>query len=509
MITLNIMRRSYMAKRNHLILDGQSLSLANVKEIANGIPITIGSSVKKRINAARALVKVLAADPVTPYYGINTGFGYFANIRITDHQLHKLQHNILKSHAAGYGNPLSIEETRLAMALRLNVLIQGYTGVRLDLCNALCALIAADIYPIIPEYGSVGASGDLIPLAHLALPLIGEGSVSYKGKVVSSASALKKAGLKPIELVEKEGLGLINGTQIMLAVGSLAITKALHLQDLADTIAALSFEGCVGHLDPLNPLVHKVRRQPGQIASAKNILHALAGSYLHGATVPRRRVQDPYSLRCAPQVHGASRDALAYVQAVVEAELNAVTDNPLVFVEENLILSGGNFHGQPIAMAYDVAAIAVAELANISERRQELLLNPHMSGLPGFLATDEGVDSGYMCLQYLSASLVNENKVLSHPASTDSIPGNVGVEDHVSMGMTAARKLRRVVENVTTVLAAEAIAAAEAVDIRKIKKLGKGTKKLYDAIRSVVKPLKGDRIVSEDIKNAAEILRKF
>ncbi len=500
-----------MPKKNshHLSLNGQWLLLDDAEQIGNGIPLSIGTAVKKGVNAARALVKERARDPKTPYYGINTGFGFFANIRISDSELHQLQHNILKSHASGWGKPLSIEETRLAMALRLNVLLQGHTGVRIELCQALHALIQADIYPVIPEYGSVGASGDLIPLAHLSLPLIGEGTVFYKGEILPSRTALKKAGLKPIELVEKEGLGLINGTQIMLAVGSLALVKALHLQEMADLVAALSFEGSVGNLSALNPLIHNVRRQSGQIQSAKNIFKYLKGSYLNNPKTFPARIQDPYSLRCAPQVHGASRDALTYVTSIVEAELNAVTDNPLVFVEEDLILSGGNFHGQPLAMAYDFAAIAVAEFANISERRLELLLNPHMSGLAGFLATNEGVDSGYMCLQYLSASLVNENKILSHPASTDSIPGNVGVEDHVSMGMTAARKFKKIVENVAVGLAAEAIAAAQAIDARGITRLGKGTKALYEAIRSVVPPLKGDRIVSEDVKKATEVIKQF
>lgn len=500
-----------MAKKslqNIIMVDGDSLTLEGAEAIAHGAQVLISNSVRRQVEASRQYVATVA-EGSAPYYGINTGFGFFANKHITKTQIKALQVNLLKSHAAGYGPPLSIPETRLAMGLRLNVLVKGYTGVRYELCEALLNLITAEIFPVIPEYGSVGASGDLAPLAHLALPLIGHGDVSYKGKIMHAAKALKAAGLKPITLVEKEGLGLINGTQVMLAVGALALTEARRLLMLADRIAALSYEGVSASPDALNPQIHQLRKQPGQILSARNILKELEGSYLFGKEIKRMRVQDPYSLRCAPQVHGASHDAIAYSCNVAENELNAATDNPLVFADQKQILSGGNFHGQPLAFACDIAGMAMAEIASISERRLEVLLNPGLSGLTAFLTPEEGINSGYMAAQYLSASLVNDNKIAANPACTDSIPGNVGIEDHVSMGMTSARKLRRVVQNTRVVLAAELLAAAQAVDLRGKPSLGKGTAKTYQGIRKTVPMLVDDRIVADDIAKAVEFLTEF
>ncbi|MCB1112458.1 MAG: histidine ammonia-lyase [Chlamydiales bacterium] len=486
-------------------INGKDLSLEKAASIAYGAGIELGNDVELKLERAHSYV-VSVARQAKAVYGINTGFGYFANKKISKDKLLHLQENILKSHAAGWGDPLPIPETRLAVALRLNVLVKGHTGVRIEICNLLKELINREIYPLIPEYGSVGASGDLAPLAHLALPLIGHGRVLYKGKVIPSKEALAQAGLEPIILAEKEGLGLINGTQIMLSVGGLALWKALELLEYAEKITALTYEAMVGSPNALHPYIHELRNQKGQQISAERILNQLEGSYLFDLTTERNKVQDSYSIRCAPQVHGPSREALDYAKGVIERELNAVTDNPLVFPDEELILSGGNFHGQPLAMAYDFAAMAVAELGNISERRLELLLNPHLSGLPAFLAPDEGVDSGYMAAQYLSASLVNENKILANPACTDSIPGNVGVEDHVSMGMTSARKLKKIIENTYTILAAEMVAAAQAIDMRGITKLGLGTGTLYRKLRSVVPQLTEDRIISDDIAKAREIL---
>lgn len=486
-----------------ILLDGSSLNLSRAESIAHGAQITIANSAKNRIEKSQALVKKLAKGQ-DPIYGINTGFGYFANKRINIKQLRKLQMNILRSHTAGSGSPLSIEETRLAMALRLNVLLAGYSGVTFGLCNALFRLIKAEIYPIIPEFGSVGASGDLIPLAHLALPLIGEGYVHYQGEIMLAKKALKDAKLEPVILQEKEGLSLINGTQVMLAIGGLALAQARRLADDADKIAALTYEGLAASIDPLHPLIHELRRQKGQIESAKHILDELEGSYLF--QYKKTRTQDAYSVRCAPQVHGPCREAIHYACKIAEAELNAVTDNPLVFATQGKILSGGNFHGEPIAMAFDIASIAVSELANISERRLELLLNPNMSGLNAFLTPHEGLNSGYMAAQYLAASLVNENKLCANPACTDSIPGNVGIEDFVSMGMASARKLRQAVKNTRTVLAVEMMAAAQAIDLRKIKQLGKGTQKTYQAYRNIVPKLTEDRIISDDIAKAIEVL---
>ncbi len=492
-------------KAPHIILlDGKSLTLARAEAIANGAPLRLASTVKQRIDNSHKLVKHLAKQD-TPIYGLNTGFGSFADKHISHHQLQKLQINILRSHAAGYGPPLSIGETRLMMALRLNVFLQGYAGVSYHLCQALWELIEAEIYPIIPEYGSVGASGDLIPLAHLALPLIGEGMVRYKNQTMAAEKALKAAGLQPISLEEKEGLSLINGTQAMLAMGSLALANARRLYLYADKIAALSYEALSASADSLNPQIHALRRQTGQIDSATQILQELQGSPLLRAT-HHPRVQDPYSLRCAPQIHGASRDAIEYAVAIIDKELNAVTDNPLVFYEMEKVLSGGNFHGQPLAMAFDIASIAISELGNVSDRRLEVLLNPQMSGLPGFLAAHAGIDSGYMAFQYLTAGLVNETKILANPAVTDSIPGNGGIEDFVSMGMTSARKLKTIVAHAKTILAIELMAAAQAIDMQHIKHLGKGTAKTFATIRAHVPPLKHDRILADDIPKALAAL---
>lgn len=487
-------------------LDGSNLSFADVKTISQGACITISPSVRPAIEASRKAVQAMV-EAGKPVYGINTGFGYSARTSIPREQLAELQQNILLSHAAGYGTPLTIPETRLAMAMRLNVLLKGLTGVRYSLCEALADLINHEIYPIIPECGSVGASGDLAPLAHLALPLTGCGKVRFQNRVMPAAEALTLAGLKPVVLVEKEGLGLINGTQIMLSVGSLALLEGLRLVNCADHVTALSYEGLAAHLAPLNERLHAARGQLGQQIAAATIREHLAGSYLHTVT-QHMKVQDPYSFRCAPQIHGASRDALAYAEQVVQRELNAATDNPLIF-SDGLAISGGNFHGQPLAMAFDIAAIALSELANVSERRLNLLLDPHHSGLTAFLACHEGAESGYMAAQYLSASLVNECKLLANPACTDSIPGNIDIEDHVSMGMTSAKKLRTLTQKLLVVLAVEAMAAAQAVDLRKASPLGRGSQSLYEAIRLRVPPLDHDRIVSDDIEGAVSALQNL
>jgi histidine ammonia-lyase len=493
-------------KEEKIVLTGNNLTLDQLEPISRGADIEIAPFVHKRIDASRNFVKKLV-NGKKPIYGVNTGFGHFANTKIKTQDLLKLQSNILKSHAAGNGNPLTIPETRLAMVLRLNVLVKGYTGVRFELCEALLNLIKAEIYPIIPELGSVGASGDLAPLAHLALPLIGLGDVYYRGKIVSAKKALQSARLKPIKLAEKEGLGLINGTQVMLSVGGLALMRARHLVKKADKITALTYEAMQGSQDALNPLIHNSRGQIGQISSAQAIREELIPPSGKHTTMKSRRLQDPYSMRCAPQIHGPSRDALNFASGIVQSELNGATDNPLVFVDHHCILSGGNFHGQPLAMAFDIAAIAVSELANVSDRRLEVMMNPHLSGLHAFLTPVEGVNSGYMAAQYLSAALVNENKILSHPAITDSIPGNVGIEDHVSMGMTSARKLRNVVDNAHRVLAVEMLAACQALDLRNIAPEGRGTRHTYDILRSLVPTLNQDRIIAEDIALAIEAFK--
>lgn len=485
-------------------LDGNSLTFDQAIKIANGSGVLLSLNAKEKVDQAFQFVQKVSKGK-KPVYGINTGFGALANKKINQAQLKNLQVNLLRSHAAGFGNYLTIPETRLAMVLRLNVLLKGMTGVSWELCKALNELINKEIYPLIPEQGSVGASGDLAPLAHLALPLIGEGEVIYKKKRMPAIEALKQAKQKPYQLKEKEGLSLVNGTQIMLSLGCLSLDKGLSLLRLSDLAAALSYEALLGHTDPLHPAIHQARNQKGQIESATAILNALKGSQLFD-NIKRNRVQDPYSLRCAPQVHGASRDTLHYCEEILQRELNAATDNPLVFVEEDKIVSGGNFHGQCLALALDSASMACAELGNISERRLDLLLNPQMSGLNPFLTPKPGIHSGYMAIQYLCASLVNENKLLANPACTDSIPGNAGIEDFVSMGMTSAKKFKTLVVNLRTILAIELIAAAQAIDLRKIKKLGKGTRELYLKIRSVIPTLKEDRVISEDVRKVVEIL---
>lgn len=489
-----------------ILLDGHSLTLTQAEAIANGAPIGIAPEARAAVEADRAVIeRIMHGDKAV--YGVNTGFGFFANQRIDSSDLLKLQDNIIQSHAAGYGAALSIAETRLAMALRLHVLLKGYTGVRFSLCQALLDLINAHIYPIIPEYGSVGASGDLAPLAHLALSLTGRGKVSYNGEEMDASEALAAAGLTPVTLAEKEGLGLINGTQIMLSVGGLALIAGQRLGPMADLVAALTFEAMVAHPEVLDPRIHALRGQKGQIACAQAIREHLQGSYLYHPATKHARVQDPYSLRCAPQIHGPCCEALAYAEGIIGRELNAATDNPLVFSDTGEAISGGNFHGEPLAMAFDFAAIALSELSSVSERRLELLLNPHLSGLNAFLAANQGLESGYMASQYLSASLVNQDKLLANPACTDSIPGNVGIEDHVSMGMTSARKLRQLVPNCRVVLAIEAMAAAAAIDMRDVEPLGKGSQLLYNTIRAHVKPLTCDRIVAEDIQGAVDALQ--
>lgn len=485
----------------NIILDGNSLSFADVEPIAHGATISISKESLVRVRASRALVEK-AASGETPVYAVNTGFGHFANKKIPEADLNQLQRNILTSHSGGIGEYLSEQETRLALALRLNVLLKGYTGVREELCSALRDLIHSGITPLVPKYGSVGASGDLIPLSHLVLPLIGEGDVIYEGEKIPAMEALKKAGLEPYTLGTKEGLSLVNGTQVMLAVGSLALTDSLRLLRLANRITALTLEALNGQPRAYSEGIHRLRNHPGQITVAEQLRDELVGSWTVAKEHKAARVQDPYSVRCAPQVHGASLDALNYAKTALERELNAATDNPLVFTESEDLISGGNFHGQPVAMALDIASIATAEIGNISERRLELLCNPNMSGLPALLARDGGVNSGYMVLQYLSASLVNENKQLATPNVIDSIPGNVGVEDHVSMGMTSARSLREISRNLKAILAAELLAAGQAIDLSERTPGGDGTKKLYETLRAHVPTLGDDRIVSADVEKA-------
>ena len=450
-----------------VLLDGDTLTLDEVVLIARGgARAQLSPAARDRVRRARALVEARLEDG-RAHYGINTGFGTLAEVRIAREDLGRLQRNLVLSHAAGVGAPLPAAEARALMLLRANVLAKGVSGIREETLDLLLALLDRGVLPVVPERGSVGASGDLAPLAHLALLLIGEGeALVARGDAVPermpAVEALRRAGLAPVALQPKEGLALVNGTQAMAAVGTLALMRAERLATVADLAGAMTLEGLLGSHRPFLPEIQAARGQPGQIAAAARLRELLAGSELNASHQGPdcHKVQDPYSLRCMPQVHGAARDGLAFCRGVLAREVNGATDNPLVFPDTGEIVSGGNFHGQPVALALDVLAIAASHLAAISERRVEQLVNPSLSGLPPFLAPRLGLDSGFMIAQVTSAALVSENKVLCHPASVDSIPSSAGREDHVSMGMTAALKARQVVENVRTCLAVELLVAA-------------------------------------------------
>jgi histidine ammonia-lyase len=459
---------------------------------------------------SRAVVDgvVAGGDAAPAVYGVNTGFGALAEVRISAAEVARLQQNLVRSHAAGVGAPLPRDAVRGMMLLRAAVLATGRSGARTVCCERLCELLAAGVHPVIPARGSVGASGDLAPLAHLALGMIGEGMAEYRGEILPASEALKRSELKPLVLEAKEGLTLLNGTQHMTAVGGLAILDAEHTCIVADIAGALSLEALKGTARAFDPRVVAARPHPGQIAVGTVLRELLAGSEIAESHKDCGKVQDPYSLRCMPQVHGASRDVLAFARTVLEREAASSTDNPLVFVDgpegdetvRGEMISGGNFHGQPVALALDAAAMAVAELANISERRIEQLVNPHLSsGLPPFLAPDSGLNSGFMIAQVSAAALVSENKVLAHPASVDSIPSSAGREDHVSMGATAALKLERIHDHVRTVLAIELLCAAQGLDLRRPLHTTPPLERVHAALRASVPAMMVDRPLSPDI----------
>ncbi len=489
-----------------LILDGSALTLKDFADVVHRRrPVALDPEAIHRMEASRRMVEQLVQKERI-IYGITTGFGKFSDTVISRHQSAELQLNLIRSHACGVGTPLSEEVVRGMILLRANALAKGFSGVRPVVVQRLIDLLNKGIHPHIPSQGSLGASGDLAPLAHMALPLLGEGEVWYTGKRMAAAQALRLAGLEPIELAAKEGLALINGTQLMTSLTALALIASERLLLSADIIGAMTLEALGGIPQAFHPLLQKVRGHQGQIASADNLRSLIQESSLVNGPGPQR-VQDAYSLRCMPQVHGASKDAFHYVKDVILREMNAATDNPLLFPEENLVVSGGNFHGQPIALAADFLAIALAELANISERRTERLVNPHLSGLPPFLTRRGGLHSGYMILQYVAASLVSENKPLCHPASVDSIPSSANQEDHVSMGAIGARKLQSVVHNVTRVLAIEYLCAAQALEFAKAS-FGVGTRIAYRLLRERVSPLEGDREGTVDIEEAARLIEQ-
>ncbi|XXU83249.1 histidine ammonia-lyase [Sorangium sp. So ce1099] len=495
------------------LLLGRPLSLADLEDVARrGRPVAVCAEARERAAASRRAIDAIAAagDAAPAVYGINTGFGALAETRIADHDIRALQRNLVRSHACGVGPDLGEAEVRAMIVLRAQVIALGHSGVRTEVLDLLAALLERGVCPRIPAQGSVGASGDLAPLAHLALALIGEGEARFEGQLMQSAAALARAGIAPLELAAKEGLALINGTQYMTALGALALRDAAALCTVADIAGAVSLEALMGSKRPFDDRLMRVRPHPGQAGTAGNLRALLAGSEIMQSHADCPRVQDAYSLRCMPQVHGATRDALAWAAEVLTREVNSVTDNPTVFLAEGgaELISGGNFHGQPVALALDLAAMAAAELANISERRVEQLVNPALSiGLTPFLAPRSGLHSGFMIAQVASASLVSENKVLCHPASVDSIPSSAGREDHVSMGSISARKLAQVIENVRSSLAIELITAAQGVDQRRPLRPSAGVAAAHAAIRRVVPELTEDRPLYRDIAAAAELIQ--
>jgi histidine ammonia-lyase len=470
------------------------------------VRLEIGPAARRRIAAGRKVVDAVLRSGATAY-GINTGFGKLARVRISDDELGQLQVNLLRSHACGVGTPLPAATVRALMLLRVRALATGRSGVRVELVLKLAELLSADVIPVVPSQGSVGASGDLAPLAHLALALIGEGECESRGERMASAKALSKARIEPVELAPKEGLSLINGTQVTTALACEATLRAENLARHADLACALTIEALKGTDRAFDRRIHDARPHAGQLVSAANLLGLLKGSAILASHAGCDRVQDPYSMRCAPQVHGACRDALAETRRVLEIEINAATDNPLVFAEEEEILSGGNFHAQPVAAAADHVAAAVADLASISERRVEQMVNPDLSGLPAFLTPQPGLCSGFMIPQVVAAALVSECKSLSFPASVDSIPTSANKEDHVSMGPIAARKALQVVANAERVVAIELLAAAQALDFEKTHATTKPLRALHRELRELSPPLAADRPLGADIEATAAKLR--
>jgi histidine ammonia-lyase len=485
-------------------LNGRPLSLAEIEAVSvSRISVKIASAARERVAASRALIEQIVAAGQT-VYGVNTGFGKLSDVRISDENLAQLQTNLVRSHAGGVGQPMSEAESRAMLLLRANVLAKGFSGTRIAVLELLVALLNAGVHPVIPEKGSVGASGDLAPLAHLALVVIGEGEAFYKGECIAGGEALKRAGLKPVQLAAKEGLALLNGTQAMVAVGGLAVARAERLVRLADVAGAMSLDALMGTPVAFDPRIQQARPHPGQIASAAHLTAIMQGSEIRESHREHcSRVQDAYCLRCMPQVHGAVRGALAHVASVLEAEAGSATDNPLVFPDGNGtgdVLSGGNFHGAPLSYALDYAAIAITDLASITERRIDRLLNPDINeGLPAFLSPDPGLSSGFMIAQIVAAALINECQVLAHPSSTGSIPTDGGKEDHVSMGMTGALKLRQIVEHVERIVAIELMCAAQAVEFRRPLKSSPQLEAVHQAVRKVVPRLEQDRVLAGDI----------
>lgn len=491
-------------------LDGQRLSLAQVVSVANGQEeVALAAAARARVEASRRVVEQIVTQGRT-VYGVNTGFGRLSDVRVEPNELRDLQLNLVRSHACGLGSPLSIAEARAMLLLRANVLALGYSGCRATLIEILIEMLNRGVTPVIPEKGSVGASGDLAPLAHLALTVVGEGEAFYKNERLPSADALQRAGIEPLQLDVKEGLALLNGTQAMAAVGGLALHRAERVARLADVAGAMSLEALKGTPVAFDERIHAARPHPAQTQVAEHLRELLRDSEIRDSHLQNDpRVQDAYSLRCMPQVHGAARGALAHAKDVVEIETGSATDNPLVFAESGEVLSGGNFHGAPLALAFDYAAMALTDLMSITERRIDRLVNPDANEhLPPFLTSHPGAASGFMMMQIVAASLLNEAKVLAHPSSIDNIPTDGGKEDHVSMGMTGAVKLRKIVELAEQITAIELICAAEGLEYRKPLKPGRGVDAAYSTVRQHVVRLTADRPMSGDIQRIASAIQQ-
>jgi histidine ammonia-lyase len=500
-----------------LELTGAGLTLDDAEHILRGRISRLGLAAKarQRVQQSRRCLEELMAGGGT-IYGVNTGFGKLSNQRIEAEQVLRLQQNLLRSHAVGMGALLDLGISRLALALRIQALVKGYSGVTVELIERLIELFNRGVVPAIPEQGSVGASGDLAPLAHLALVVIGEGHAFIAhphgngwthGKMLSGRAALQRAKLEPYRLQAKEGLSLINGTQISTALLADALVSARQLAIIADIAGAMTVEATKSSLRPFDPRIQEIRPHPGQAASAANLRKLLQDSEIMPSHADCGKVQDAYSLRCMPQVHGTLRDALTHVKQIVECEMNAATDNPLVFADTGEVISGGNFHGQPIALAADLLTAAVTDLGSIAERRVENLVNPDLSGLPGFLTPKPGLNSGMMLVQVLAAALVSENKAASFPASVDSIPTSANREDHVSMSTAAARKARSVVVNASRILACELLCAAQGLEFHRPLKAGKGAEAAYQHIRQHVAPLQADRTLHRDLEAVEGLIR--
>ena len=493
------------AQQHELVIDGRTVTIHDVERVArHGARVRLAESAIERMAASRRVIEdILASGKVV--YGVNTGFGKLADVRISDDQLDRLQLNLLRSHACGVGEPFPEDVVRAMLLLRANVLATGFAGCRPDLAQGVLDLLNAGVHPVVPSQGSVGASGDLAPLAHLALVLVGEGEAVLDGEHMPGGTALERAGIEPFVLAPKEGLALINGTQATAAVATLAVADSARLVEAADVVCAITLDALAGTDAAFDPAVHAARPHSGQAASAARLKELLEGSAVRESHRECGRVQDAYSLRCSPQVHGASRDALEHTSRVLSVELNSATDNPMVF-PDGRVISGGNFHGAPVAAVLDYLAIALTDLASISERRLARLVDTSLSGLPRFLTPDPGLNSGFMMVQVSAAALVSECKTLAHPASVDSIPTSAGQEDHVSMSTWAARKLSRIVEMLNQVLAMELLGAAQALEFRRPLRTSKALEDVIAKLRESVPTLHDDRPFAPDIEAAARLL---